>query len=174
MVRRILGPSAAVVLLVALFTVADAGVGGASKAIGTGSGTCRGLTGTGKVHGALSENAQPGTQRYEAVYVNAASSDCTFDATVGSSSTPVTITGVSVRAKAYVINPGSGALASCADFNSVEVLKELVVHLTWTASPPIAPSVVTLGGPATAPFVSGGPDDTFALTGPGNTFFDGK
>ncbi|HEY5109928.1 MAG TPA: hypothetical protein VII96_10010 [Acidimicrobiales bacterium] len=169
MLRKLFGMGAVVVLATTAVAVATPGVSGAAAPAAVGSVTCA-VTGVGKFSPKLT---LPGTvgvtaEKYSFKEVSPTSGGCSGSASVSNSAgslTPVTILGVKIKGTGFLIPP-SGLANACSVFNLADSIGSLTVKYTWSASPPIAPTIVTYTG-GTAPVVSGSPLDTITLPATG-------
>jgi hypothetical protein len=81
---------------------------------------------------------------------------------------PVTIHGVRIKGVGYLQPLGPGNANACPVFSSSDSIGSLTVKYVWSATPAIAPSIVTYTT-GVAPIVIGGLTDTIALQSAGAT-----
>lgn len=139
---------------------APVATGTASCPIVSGAGTLSpGLTGTG--------NAPAVKITFHALLGPMSTAGCSGSAFLPSG-LPVVIMGGKLKGTGYFTAPSTTTHAnSCVNFDGPDVLGTIKAKVVWTASHPIAPSVVTYTGGT--PAVSGSPTDTILLPAVGTT-----
>ncbi len=165
MFKKALVGSTTIVLSVALFGVLGSGVSGAAPLPAHGTVSCTDA-GTGAF---MPKLTLPGSSRGLAIKFHGAGTSCTSSATTVSSTgvvTPVTITGVAIKGVGKLMSLNTGFANACATFDSFDTIAAVKVKFVWTATPAIAPTVITYVG-GTSNIVSGAITDniTFPATG---------
>lgn len=121
------------------------------------------VTGVGKFGPKLTAAGTPVTAVKTAFKGVSVVGSCTGTAGISSTSgtlTPVTISGAKFKGAGYYSGPANAN--SCPVFSSTDSVGAMAIVIKWTASPPIANTVVTLSSPG-GPVVSGSPTDTITL-----------
>jgi hypothetical protein len=149
----------------------DAGVSGAAAQPALGNVACN-VTGTGKFAPKLTlTGVATTTVKFKFKEVSPTSGGCTGSVSVPNSAgslSPVTVHGVTVKGVGSLKPTGPGNANACSVFTGSDTIGTIVVKYVWSATPAIAPSVVTYTNGVT-PIVSGTPFDTIALQAAGAT-----